>query len=39
MHNFFEGPICMEHEQLKHPTQKPVKLLKHIIEKKWFGSP
>jgi site-specific DNA-methyltransferase (adenine-specific)/modification methylase len=34
MHNFFESPICMSPERLKHPkhpTQKPVKLLKHII--------
>ena len=34
MHNFFEGPICMGSERLKdpkHPTQKPVKLLKHLI--------
>lgn len=35
MHNFFESPICMRPERLstpKHPAQKPVKLLKHIIE-------
>ena len=32
MHNFFESPICMGKERLKHPTQKPVKLLKHIVE-------
>ncbi|MFV0519966.1 MAG: DNA-methyltransferase [Lachnospirales bacterium] len=34
MHNFFESPICMSPERLKdpkHPAQKPVKLLKHII--------
>ena len=34
MHNFFENPICMYPERLrepKHPAQKPVKLLKHII--------
>lgn len=34
MHNFFESPICMGLERLrnpKHPAQKPVKLLKHII--------
>lgn len=34
MHNFFESPICMRPERLsdpKHPAQKPVKLLKHII--------
>jgi site-specific DNA-methyltransferase (adenine-specific)/modification methylase len=35
MHNFFECPICMSPERLKepkHPAQKPIKLLKHIIE-------
>jgi len=35
MHNFFESPICCGNERLKnpkHPTQKPIKLLKHIIE-------
>lgn len=35
MHNFFESPICMRPERLsnpKHPAQKPVKLLKHIIK-------
>lgn len=34
MHNFFESPICMRPERLsdpKHPAQKPVRLLKHII--------
>lgn len=34
MHNFFESPICMSPERLKepkHPTQKPVALLKHLI--------
>ena len=31
MHNFFESPICMGKERLNHPTQKPLKLLKHII--------
>lgn len=34
MHNFIESPICMGAERLKepkHPTQKPVKILKHII--------
>lgn len=34
MHNFIESPICMGTERLKnpkHPTQKPVKILKHII--------
>lgn len=35
MHNFFECPICSYPERLtdpKHPTQKPVKLLRHLIE-------
>ena len=35
MHNFIESPICMDVERLKepkHPTQKPVAILKHIIE-------
>ena len=34
MHNFFEGPICMVPERTKvpkHPAQKPVKLLKHLV--------
>lgn len=34
MHNFLEGPICMGPERLKtpkHPAQKPVRLLKHLI--------
>ena len=35
MHNFFESPICMGKERLKnpkHPTQKPIKILEHIIK-------
>lgn len=35
MHNFIESPICMRPERLsdpKHPTQKPVKILKHLVE-------
>lgn len=39
MHNFIESPICMGKERVKdengkrlHPTQKPVKILKKIIE-------
>ncbi len=35
MHNFIESPICMGSERLKnpkHPTQKPVKILEHIIK-------
>ncbi|MBQ3625873.1 MAG: site-specific DNA-methyltransferase [Synergistaceae bacterium] len=34
MHNFIETPICMGRERIKnpkHPTQKPVKVLEHII--------
>ncbi len=34
MHNFIESPICMGNERLKspaHPTQKPVRVLKHMI--------
>lgn len=35
MHNFIESPICMGEERWKnpiHPTQKPVRVLEHIIE-------
>lgn len=35
MHNFFQSPICMRPERLthpKHPAQKPVKLLEHLIK-------
>ncbi|MDR3358989.1 MAG: site-specific DNA-methyltransferase [Desulfovibrio sp.] len=35
MHNFFESSICMNPERLKkpnHPTQKPVKLLTHLLK-------
>ena len=35
MHNFIETPICMGPERIKnpfHPTQKPVKVLEHIIK-------
>jgi site-specific DNA-methyltransferase (adenine-specific)/modification methylase len=35
MHNFIENPICMGKERLKspkHPTQKPIAVLKRIIE-------
>lgn len=34
MHNFIETPICMGNERVKnpvHPTQKPVRVLKHLI--------
>ena len=35
MHNFIETPICMGLERLKepkHPTQKPLKVLRHLIK-------
>ena len=35
MHNFIQTPICMGGERLKdpkHPTQKPVSVLKHILK-------
>lgn len=35
MHNFIESPICMGNERLKnpkHPTQKPLRILRPIIE-------
>ena len=32
MHNFFESPVCKGKERLPHPTQKPVRLLRHIIQ-------
>lgn len=35
MHNFIEAPICMGQERLKypkHPTQKPLSVLSHIIK-------
>lgn len=35
MHNFIESPICMGDERVKnpfHPTQKPLKVLEHIIK-------
>ncbi len=35
MHNFIESPICMGSERVKHPshpTQKPVRILKHIVK-------
>jgi len=34
MHNFIEFPICMGRERVKdphHPTQKPVRVLEHVI--------
>lgn len=32
MHNFIESKICMKPERLDHPTQKPLCLMKHVIE-------
>jgi site-specific DNA-methyltransferase (adenine-specific)/modification methylase len=35
MHNFIEAPICMGSERVRnpfHPTQKPVRVLEHIIK-------
>lgn len=35
MHNFIESSICMTPERLKnpkHPAQKPIKILQHLIE-------
>lgn len=41
MHNFIESPICMGNERTAHPTQKPKKILAHLIkiftnEKDWI---
>lgn len=32
MHNFVESPICMGKERTKHPTQKPKKIISHLIK-------
>jgi len=32
MHNFIETPICMGAERTKHPTQKPEKVINHLLE-------
>ncbi len=32
MHNFIETPICMGHERSKHPTQKPKKVISHLVK-------
>ena len=32
MHNFIESPICMGNERTAHPTQKPKKVLSHLIK-------
>ncbi len=31
MHNFIQTPICMGHERTAHPTQKPKKVLSHLV--------
>ena len=31
MHNFFESPVCGGKERYPHPTQKSLRLLKHIL--------
>ena len=32
MHNFMEYPICMGKERTSHPTQKPKRVLSHLIK-------
>ena len=32
MHNFIETPICMGGERTEHPTQKPEKVVSHLLE-------
>jgi len=32
MHNFIEYPICMGNERTSHPTQKPKKVLSHLVK-------
>jgi len=32
MHNFIESPICMGSERTEHPTQKPEKIIRHLLE-------
>jgi len=32
MHNFIETPICMGKERTFHPTQKPKKLISHLVK-------
>ncbi len=32
MHNFIETPICMGNERTKHPTQKPKRLISHLVK-------
>lgn len=32
MHNFIQTPICMGNERTAHPTQKPKKVISHLIK-------
>lgn len=32
MHNFYECPQCEGNERTEHPTQKPLKLIKHLLQ-------
>ena len=32
MHNFIEMPICSGNERTEHPTQKPLKLIRHLLQ-------
>jgi len=32
MHNFVESPICMGRERTAHPTQKPKKIMAHLVK-------
>lgn len=32
MHNFIQTPICMGNERTAHPTQKPKKIITHLIK-------
>ncbi len=32
MHNFIQTPLCMGKERTKHPTQKPLRVIEHLIE-------
>lgn len=32
MHNFIESPICMGKERTSHPTQKPEKVIRHLLK-------
>ncbi len=32
MHNFIETPICMGKERTSHPTQKPKRVLEHLVK-------